>query len=324
MSETRVVMPKQSLEHFPISSFAIVMGFGGLTIATEKLEAMFQLGNAASLVLLAVTSALWLAIFLTYALKFLRFPDAVVAELNHPVRLSFFPTVSIGLLLISIATIPVLEMTAQVIWWVGVIGQFALLLMILDRWFHKEHFRTEHNSPAWFIPIVGNILVPIAGMKFGYVEISFFFFAIGLIFWLPLMAISLNRSFFFAPLPKRLLPTQFILIAPPAVGFLSWISLKDSFDDFAVLLYFFALFMTVMTISQARRFIGLEFAMPWWAFSFPLAAITIASFAFFERLPLPHYQWVAVSRYASLAAVMALLVMKTIQALRQGVLLQPE
>lgn len=324
MTDTAMTSPKQSLEHLPISFFAIVMGFGGLTIATQKLEQQFELAPLASSVLLSITAAIWILVFVSYLLKFLKYPEAVRAELNHPIRLSFFPTASIGLLLIAIATIPILQLTAQVVWWIGVVGQFALMLLILDRWFHREHFRTEHNSPAWFIPVVGNLLVPIAGVEFGQVEVSFFFFSIGLIFWLPLLAISLNRSFFFAPLPQRLLPTQFILIAPPAVAFIGWLKLKEGFDDFSVMLYYFALFMTLMIISQFRRFAGLPFAMPWWAFSFPLAAITIASFAFHERLPLAHYSWIAISLYVSLALVMLLLVVKTISGLVRGTLVQPE
>lgn len=322
--ELEPVRPKQSLEHMPITMFAIVMGFGGLTIATQKVEQFFEAPAIASTVLLSVSALFWLTVFIAYTLKYLHYPAAVIAELNHPIRLSFFPAASIGLLLLSIATLPVLALTAQVIWWLGVVLQLGLLLFILDRWFHKEHFRTEHNSPAWFIPVVGNLIVPIAGMEFGYVEISFFFFAIGLVFWLPLMAISLNRSFFFEPLPRKLLPTQFILIAPPAVGFISWIKLKDGFDDFSVILYFFALFVTLMTITQFRRFLKLEFAMSWWAFSFPLAAITIATFAFHERLPLDHYLWIGLSLFAIFSVVMLMLSYRTIAALVKGELIQPE
>ena len=322
---TELEVPKPGLQHLPISFFAIVMGVAGLAIATEKLEAMYSMGNAASLAVTGVAGLIWLAVFLAYVTKVLRYPDAVMAELNHPIRLSFFPTSTIGLLLISIALLNVLPLAAQVLWWMGMVGQLVFTLVILDRWFHKEHFKLEHNSPAWFIPIVGNILVPVAGSEFGYIEISYFFFAGGIIFWLPLLAVSLNRAFFFAPIPKKLLPTLFIMIAPPAVGFISWTKLHDgALDDTGVILFFAAMAFLLMLISQAKRFIGLPFALPWWAFTFPIAAADIAVFVFYSKIPQLHYQVLGVSLYLVPAALFTYLLVKTAIETYRKSLLMPE
>lgn len=38
------------------------------------------------------------------------------------------------------------------------------------------------------------------------------------------------------------------------------------------------LFLTLLLFTQIGRFARLQFALSWWAYSFPLAAITIASF----------------------------------------------
>lgn len=314
-----------SLRHLPISFFAIVMGVAGLAIATKKLEAVYGLGSIASTALTGLAAIIWLAVFGAYVTKVLRFPEDVIHELNHPIRLSFFPTSTIGMLLISIALLEVLPLASQVLWWIGTLGQLAFTLVILDRWFHKEHFKTEHNSPAWFIPIVGNILVPVAGIEFGYAEISYFFFAGGLIFWLPLLAVSLNRAFFFSPLPKKLLPTLFIMIAPPAVAFISWMKLHGSkLDDTGVFLFFVAMAFLLMLVSQAKRFIGLPFALPWWAFTFPLAAADIAIFVFYSQIPQLHYQILATSLYAVLAGLVGYLLVKTLIETVKGNLTQPE
>jgi tellurite resistance protein len=317
--------PEAGLKFLPISLFASVMGFAGLTIATQKLEAMFELPSFVSGALLVISITLWLLIFSAYALKALRYPGAVIQELNHPVRLSFFPTASIGLLLIAIPLIDISELLANLVWWIGALGQLGLMLLILDRWIHQEHFKVEHNSPAWFIPVVGNLLVPLAGVELGYVAISYFFFAIGIFFWLPLLAISLNRAFFFPAIPKKLLPTLFILIAPPAVGFLSWVKLhQGEIDDFAVLIYFFGLFTTLMLISQAKRFVNLDFGLPWWAFTFPLTAITVASFKFYELVPLLQYQIIALSLYAVSAIVIAMVSIVTLFAFWRKEICVPE
>lgn len=312
MTDTQLE-PESGLKYLPISLFAAVMGFAGLAIATKKLEEMFELPTIGSTALLVISIAMWLAVFAAYALKALRYPEAVIEELNHPVRLSFFPTASMGLLLIAIPMVEINELMANLIWWIGALGQLGLMLLILDRWIHREHFKVEHNSPAWFIPVVGNLLVPLAGVELGYVALSYFFFAIGIFLWLPLLAISLNRAFFFPAIPKKLLPTLFILIAPPAVGFLAWVRLQQNeIDDFAVLMYFFGLFTTLMLVSQAKRFMNLDFGLSWWAYTFPLTAITVASFRFYELVPQLQYQIIALSLYAVTVLVVARVLIATI------------
>jgi tellurite resistance protein len=314
-----------SIEHLPVSIFASTMGLGGLAIATASVEGVFGLPAMASLVLAFLNLALWFALLVAYTIKVVRFPEALLAELDHPIRLSFFPTISIGLILVSISFLGIFEPLAQLFWWLGTLGQFGFTLLVLNRWFHRESFETAHNSPAWFIPIVGNILVPVAGAQLGYLEISYFFFAFGLIFWLPLLAISLNRSFFFGSIPKKLRPTLFILIAPPAVGMLSWSALHGGNPgELGLVLYYSALFFLVMLISQAKWFIPLQFGLPWWAYTFPLAAMSLASFAIYAAIPNLHYLVIALALYAVLAILVLLVGFKTARGLVTGSLLRPE
>ena len=301
------------------------MGLGGLTIATENLEKHFDVPGYVSLALLSITTLVWLSLVVAYVTKWIRFPAAVRAELDHPIRLSFFPASSIGLVLIATSFYPYLPDLTNVLWWIAVVAQLAFTLLILNRWIHSEHFTVEHNSPAWFIPIVANLLVPIAGAPLGHEEVSYFFFAIGIVFWLPLMAISLNRSFFFAPIPQKLLPTLFILIVPPAIGFTAWTALHGGkLDDFGRVLYFVGLFMTVMVMSQWRKFVGLPFALTWWAFSFPLASITVASFLYFSLVGETFFLVLAISLYVVLVLVVATLTVRTVALAIRKHLFMPE
>jgi tellurite resistance protein len=301
------------------------MGLGGLTTATESIERHFGLPGYASLALLTLTSAVWLTLVAAYLTKWIRYPQAVRDELNNPIRLSFFPASSVGLLLITTSIFPYVPGAAHVLWWIAVVVQLGFTLLILNRWFHSERFTVEHNSPAWFIPILANLLVPISGAPLGYVEVSYFFFAIGIIFWLPLLAISLNRSFFFAPIPQKLMPSLFILIVPPAIGFIAWTALHGGkLDDFGIVLFYAALFMTIMVISQWRRFVGLPFALTWWAFSFPLASITLAALLYFTLVRQDFFLWLGLSLYAVLVLVVATLVARTAALAFTGQLLKPE
>jgi len=108
----------------------------------------------------------------------------------------------------------------------------------------------------------------------------------------------------------------FILIAPPAVGFISWFQLVGEINPLGRILYYFALFMTLMLLTQTRRFLKLEFFLSWWAYSFPMAAITIASFLMYEQLQLPFFKGLSVGLLGLLTGLIGILVIKTAQAVR--------
>jgi tellurite resistance protein len=303
------------LANLPISWFATVMGLSGLTIAWEKAEALFQPGFSVSTLLLALTAALFISLLFIYGLKLLRFRAAVVKELHHPIKLSFFPTISISLILLSIATLHSAHSLSLVLWMVGTALHLLFTLFVMSAWINHEHFQIQHMNPAWFIPVVGNILVPIAGVAHGYGEISWFFFSIGLVFWLVLMTIIFYRVFFHPPLPGKLVPTFFILIAPPAVGFISYMRLTGELDSVARILYYFGLFLTLLLFAQVHRFARLKFFLSWWAYSFPLAAITIASMVMYQKLGSLFFQSLAMALLTILTTVIVLLIGRTALAI---------
>jgi len=312
------------LVHFPVSFFATVMGMAGLTIAWMKAAHTMPLPIEISQVLRVLASALYLFLLGVYALKVLRHPAEVDAERRHPVRLNFFPATSIGLLLLAIAWAPDAPDVARWMWGIGAAAHLAFTLYVMSSWLHHTHYAIQHANPAWFIPVVGNILVPIAGVRFAPADVSWFFFAIGLVMWGVLMTMVLYRLFFHEPLQARLAPTLFILIAPPAVGFLSWVALVGEVDAMARILYFFALFLTLLLASNAVRFLRLPFFISAWAYSFPLAAITIATFEMHARNGQPFYGALALLLLAVLTVVLAVLVTKTVLAARRGLICVPE
>ena len=67
-------------------------------------------------------------------------------------------------------------------WIVGVTVHLVFTLYVMSVWIHHEGLEVHHINPAWFIPVVGNVLVPIAGTHLGYTETSWFFFSIGIVF----------------------------------------------------------------------------------------------------------------------------------------------
>ena len=312
------------IEHFPVALFSMVMGLTGLALAWLKLH---QLGGAPAAIggtLRLLASATFIFLAAMYVAKLVRHPQSVRADWMHPVKLNFFPAISIGLILLGAAWARDLPGLAQWIWGLGAALHLGFTLAAMSSWIHHPRYKLEHANPAWFIPVVGNILVPIAGTSFAPPDLSWFFFSIGVVFWLVLMTIVLHRLFFNEPLPARLTPTLFILIAPPAAGFLAWVALVNEVDAFARVLYFTATFLTLLLASNALRFLQLPFAISGWAYSFPLAAMTLASLEMGARTGSSFHHALGLILLAILSMVVVLLAVKTVAAAAKGKICVPE
>lgn len=302
------------LENFPISFFAMVMGLAGLTIAWQKAQHLLGMDLHISPWLLGVTAGAFVGLVVFYASKLLRHRVEVIKELNHPIKLNFFPTISISLLLLAIAFLPMDAGVSRPLWWAGSVLHLLFTLYVMNVWIHHAHFEVHHMNPAWFIPAVGNVLVPVAGIPLGQVDVSWFFFSVGMLFWIVLMTIIFYRVLFHNPIDEKLMPTLFILIAPPAVGFIAYMRLVGELDAFARILYYSGLFLTLLLFSQTPRFLKLGFFLSWWAYSFPLAAISIASMVMFEQTGIAFYAWIGGGLLLILTAVVLLLVARTAHA----------
>ncbi|MGD9296849.1 MAG: C4-dicarboxylate ABC transporter, partial [Chromatiales bacterium] len=169
------------LPWFPVSFFSMIMGLSGYTLVWIKIDELGILGFSPVEIFAALSIALFIVLSVLYTIKIFRHRQSVVDELNHPAMLSFFPTITISLILIGTFLSTWLPSLALVIWLIGALGQLALTLLILTRWIHHDHFEIHHISPAWFIPAVGNILVPLAGVANAPMELNWFFFSIGLL-----------------------------------------------------------------------------------------------------------------------------------------------
>lgn len=317
-AETKPPETGSRLRLFPISFFAVVMGLAGLAIAWQRAEAIFALPYGPSAALELASVAAYVAIAVVFAAKVLRFPAEVAKELRHPVKLNFFATIPIGLVLLSIVLLHRHFEAARWLWSAGAATQLAFTLYVMNAWIHRTGLDIGHVNPAWFIPVVGNVLVPIGGVRFFPAELSWFFFSIGIVFWVVLLTIVMYRLFFHAPLPERLVPTLFILVAPPAVGFTAYFALVGTVDAFARILYYSGLLLTLLLASNALRFLKARFFLSAWAYSFPLAAMTIATLLMARVVGGIVFEGLAMLLLAVVTLVVAALVARTALAIARA------
>jgi tellurite resistance protein len=305
------------LKNFPVAWFSVIMGMAGFTIAWGRAEQIFALPYALSPWLLVATVLLFVIMAGTYAAKAMKHPAEVKGEILHPVKLAFVPTISIAMILLSIVFLHGAPGLSFWLWTVGTVLHLGITLYVLASWVHHTKYEIAHLNPAWFIPVVGNILVPIAGVHHAPADVSWFFFSLGLFFWPVLTAILFYRLIFHGSLPERFMPTLFIFIAPPAVGFISWFNLTGEVDAFGKILYFIGLFFTLLVLSQVSYFARLKFFLSWWAYSFPIAAITIATLIMARVTGAAFYAQLSALLLALLTAVIIVLLVLTLQAVWQ-------
>ena len=311
------------LEHVPAPLFAVVMGVCGLGLAWRKAHAVLHVPAHVSNAALIAAAAVFLALTALYAAKAVRYPQAVAAEFQNPIRANFFPAFSISILLLSRAALSIGPQTAFALWSVGAAIHLAFTLHLLKRWIVRNH-DIHHSNPAWFIPVVGNLLVPLTGAPLGHVEVSWFFFSIGIVFWVILFTIVFYRIVFHDQLPAKFVPTLFILVAPPAIGFISYEALTGGIDPFARILFYFALFLGLLVLTMAKQFLAVPFAVSWWAYTFPLDALTIAALEYHERTGAEAMAPICWLALALTTAIVVGVLIRTLAALFAGSLFVPE
>ncbi len=314
---------KNRLSYFYNSFFAIVLGFAGFTLASQKISHLFALGDW-YLYFMYFTVLLAVAIFGTYSLKMLRHPEAFRQDVVHPIRVNFFPIIPKVFLIFSIIFLPLQLEVARVLWWIGAALQIYFSFYNISQWISREDLEYHHLNPAWFIPVVGNVIAPIAGVKLGYIQLSWFFFSIGIFMWLVLFSIVINRILFHKPIVSKLLPSLFILFAPPSIAFISYTKLVGQVENFGLVLYYFSLFLAGLVFLQCKKFAKIEFSLAWWAYSFPLAALTLSTLLFYESTHFLFIKSLLWFFYSLLSFFIVLLFIFTIRAIGKKSLCQPE
>ncbi|MDG5800232.1 SLAC1 anion channel family protein [Marinilabiliaceae bacterium ANBcel2] len=305
------------IKNFPISGFTVIMGLSGLTLVFSKFAELGWLSPLFYYSALIVVSLFFVVIAFMYLMKFLMHKDEVKQEYTHPVKINFFPAISISLLLLSIAFEQYSTVISQYLWWPGVILHTFFMFKAVSYWI-EHNYQINHFNPAWFIPAVGNVLVPVSAGVIIPEIVNYFYFSSGIFFWIILFAIFINRVVFYGQLPQKFIPTFFILIAPPAVGFVSYMKIFDSWDPFSMFLLMMGMFFLLLLMFMIKSFTRLKFYMSWWAFTFPLTAITVAMARAYEVTGEAGYMNISKILAVIAVIVIAIVAFQTFKSVSRG------
>lgn len=321
------------LKHLAPGWFASVMGWAGIAIAWHRAGPAFgEMAVGVSLIATAIAALVFVALGAATLWRWRHHPDALREDARHPVRQAFFAAIPVGALLL--VTLAVAHGGASLpgvapLWGLAALAQLAVTVWVLSRWLRATPaagaaaWNWGGITPALFIPIVGNVIVPLAGVPLGQAAWSAAQFGFGLLFWPVVLLLVVLRIAQAGMLPDRLLPTLFIVVAPPAV--IGSAALQFGAPPLlAWMAWGMALASLAWVATLAKRLGALPFGLPHWAMSFPLAAFAALTLRLAE---LPEGRWLLVPAIALLAfasLVVLALSLATLRGLRAGTLLVPE
>lgn len=227
----------QPLNYLMPAWYAVVMGLAGLALAWHRATPLMgELAGAIAVVVGGLAAVVFAVLAVTTLLRVWRHPQAWTEDCRHPVRHTFIAALPISVILLATVAVAL----------------------------------QGPSQPALFIPVVGNVLVPLAGVPLDQAEWAAAQFGIGLMFWPVVMILIVVRIAQQGLWPERLLPASFIFVAPPADSGLAALQFGAPLAV-AWALWGMALFTLLWVGTLGTRIAALPFGLPHWGMSFPLA-----------------------------------------------------
>ena len=115
-----------------------------------------------------------------------------------------------------------------------------------------------------------------------------------------------------------------LVILLGAVAFTAWLRLEGEVGAFGHFLLSAGYIFAALVATQASKLRRLPFALSWWALSFPIAALTIASFGYAHTASSDAHRWIGTGLLALLVVVIVGLIWRTSMAIRAGEICVPE
>lgn len=273
-AERPFVLSLRAQRVLPIQAFGSTLGLAGLCLALQRAQTVLGIDSIWSQLVLWGSSALWVLLFAILLWQQLRGSSMWRQSWEQPAVAVSFSGMSLSVVLLAAAWYPTAPMYATIGWWCGVGAHVILCYCLVKSWL-QYGAKVEDLSPAWFVPMVGNAVIAIHVQWFFYPELGWYFFAVAFGFWMVLNPLILHRLIFETQRSKWP-PTVFILVAPPAILFLSYVSLTGGVDNFSKVLFYLSLFWIVFFTLFWRSLITLRPDLAMWAFTFPFSAFLMA------------------------------------------------
>lgn len=201
--------------------------------------------------------------------KIIKFPKGVLESLENPVVASVFPTLSMGIMLLSTYCTTFAKSFAYIMWIIGVALHVVLIL-----WFTKKfalNFNINKVFPSWFIVYVGIVVTSVTAPAYKMQNVGKIAFWFGFVTYLILLPIVIYRVVKIKGMPEPTLPTLAIFAAPASLLLAGYMK---SFETKNIIMVWFlmslSIIMYMIVVIMLFKLLKLKFYPSYSGFTFPL------------------------------------------------------
>jgi C4-dicarboxylate transporter/malic acid transport protein len=337
--------------------FASVMGTAVLAVVTAGnpggWDALRPVWDVLAAAFLAVSAVLALALLPAYVARWTSHRDAALADLRNPIPGPLIGSVPGGLLVLSAAfsaagplVLPdgVARGVATALVVVAAPLALALGVVWAEEVVDNAPIPLEKVTGTWFLPPVIAVLVPLAAAPLLptwpaadlWLALGYAFAGAGLILYLLVAGLVVARLAIKGPPPPPLAPAVWIALGPPGAGGIALLRLADAAESIGVAaadallvttvvlataLMGFALWwlaFAAMVLRRQRRRGPIPWTPAWWAWTFPLGALTALTLALGRVWDSTGVTVIGLALLLATLAVWAAVSVRTLQAVRTG------
>jgi tellurite resistance protein len=265
--------PTRRLPRIPPPMFSIAFGLVGLGAAWQAAAKLLGITPAVPDAIFILAAAVWLVLVVGYLAQG---PARVLGDWRDGALSPFIPLAVIAPMILAVALSRYSFSAGRVL-----VIVFLVLTVLLGGWLTGEwvYAGVPHDRihPGYYLPTVaGGFVAAYCAALVRMHAIAEAAFGIGILCWVLLAALVMNRLIIRPALPSLLVPTLAIQLAPPVIGGVAYFGIAGSRIDFiAAALGGYAVLMLVVQVRFVRLYARLRFTFGFWAFTFTSAAAAI-------------------------------------------------
>jgi tellurite resistance protein len=300
----------------PPNRFGVPLGLAGLATAWHAAGA--RLGTSAA-VPGAIDILAAVALLILGALYAAQGPRRIQADLRDPVQAPFVAVPAITAMMLGAALASVAFAAGRVLVVIFLVVTIGIAGWLAGQWVVGDLDQAAVH-PGYYLPTVAGGLVGVITLTQvhlrGLAEASF---GIGVLSWVLLGSVVLNRLITAKSLPAALQPVTAIEVAPPALAGVAWFALAPRGS--ALIAYAIGGYLVLMALVQVRllpRYLQLGFSPGFWAFTFSYAIAITLALEWITRTNPPGATGYAIAAITAITVFIGAITARTVIAVAKG------